>query len=362
MHTLLVANRGEIARRVIRAARGLGLRTVAVYTPPDAAAPHVADADLAVPLAEPGGYLDRAALLAAAAAAGADAVHPGYGFLAENADFAAACLDAGLVWVGPAPEVIRRMGLKDEAKAVAREAGVPVLADGGPAEGDYPVLVKAVAGGGGKGMRLVNSPAEMLAAVAAARREAASAFGDDRVFWERYLPEARHVEVQVFGDSHGNIVHLLERECSIQRRHQKIVEECPSPAVDTALRSRMGDTAVALAKSLGYTGAGTIEFLLDTDGSFWFLEMNTRLQVEHPVTEEVTGLDLVALQLRVAAGEPLPFGQADVAARGHAIEVRLYAEDPARDWAPTFGPLWTYAHRDLPGLRYEDGAGPEVST
>jgi propionyl-CoA carboxylase alpha chain len=362
MHTLLVANRGEIARRVIRAARGLGLRTVAVYTPPDAASPHVADADLAVPLADRGGYLDRAALLAAAAAAGADAVHPGYGFLAENADFAAACLDAGLVWVGPSPDVIRRMGIKDEAKAVAREAGVPVLADGGPAEDSYPVLVKAVAGGGGKGMRLVNSPAEMLEAVAAARREAASAFGDDRVFWERYLPGARHVEIQVFGDTHGNVVHLLERECSIQRRHQKIVEECPSPAVDAALRSRMGETAVALAKSLGYTGAGTVEFLLDADGSFYFLEMNTRLQVEHPVTEEVTGLDLVALQLRVAAGEPLPFGQAEVAARGHAIEVRLYAEDPARDWAPTFGPLWTYAHQDRPGLRYEDGAGPDVST
>src|SRR5689334_19146397 len=254
------------------------------------------------------------------------------------------------------------MASKDEAKAVARAAGVPVLPDGDPAEVGFPLLVKAVAGGGGKGMRLVTSPADLPAALAAARREAASAFGDDRVFCERYLPAPRHVEVQVFGDTHGNVVHLRERECSIQRRHQKIVEECPSPAVDAGLRDRMGATAVALAKSLGYPGAGTVEFLLDTDGSFWFLEMNTRLQVEHPVTEEVTGLDLVALQLRVAAGEPLPFGQADVTAREHAIEVRLYAEDPARDWAPTFGPLWTYAHADRPGLRYEDGAGPEVST
>jgi propionyl-CoA carboxylase alpha chain len=381
MRTLLVANRGEIARRVIRAARAEGMRTVAVYTDPDAGSPHVADADTAVALGGPGGYLDAAAIVAAARAAGADAVHPGYGFLAENADFATACERAGVTFVGPSAAVIRAMGVKHEAKALAEKAGVPVLPgdlltgddpDGWQRTADkvgFPLLVKASAGGGGTGMRLVSSPDELAEAVASARREAASAFGDSTVFCERYLPAPRHIEVQVFGDGHGTVVHLLERECSIQRRHQKVIEECPSPAVGPQLRERLGGTAVALASALDYVGAGTVEFLLDdATGEYFFLEMNTRLQVEHPVTEEVTGLDLVRLQLRVARGEPLPFGQADVRARGHAIEARLYAEDPARDWAPAPGRLWTYAHSgddtDAEGLRWEDGVagGSVVST
>jgi propionyl-CoA carboxylase alpha chain len=399
--TLLIANRGEIARRVIRTARGMGLRTVAVHSDEDAGAPHVRDADVAVPL---GGstaaesYLDATSILDAARRAGADAVHPGYGFLSENAPFAEACAQAGLVFVGPSPEAIRRMGLKHEAKEAARAAGVPVLpdaalfgdrgrtfgrtpgeggeggedgedgGDGGDGEEDwllaakavgYPLLVKASAGGGGRGMRLVTEPGGLAEAVRGARREAASAFGDGRVFLERYLPAARHVELQVFGDAHGTVVHLGERECSVQRRHQKIVEECPSPAVSAGLRERMGATAVALAAALRYTGAGTVEYLLGEGASgepeFFFLEMNTRLQVEHPVTEEVMGYDLVRLQLEIAAGRPLPLRQQDVRPRGHAIEVRLYAEDPAAGFAPAFGSLDRYEHDPAPGLRYEDG-------
>jgi propionyl-CoA carboxylase alpha chain len=381
IRTLLVANRGEIARRVFRTARTMGIRTVAVYSEPDASARHVRDADVAVGL---GGstaaesYLDAGRVLGAARRAGADAVHPGYGFLAENAGFAAACADAGLVFVGPGPEAIRTMGLKHEAKAAARAAGVPVLPDGAVGESaedwllaaksvGFPLLVKAAAGGGGKGMRLVRGPDELADAVTGARREAASAFADGRVFLERYLPGARHVEVQVFGDTSGTVVHLGERECSVQRRHQKVLEESPSPAVTPALRERMGASAVALAAALGYAGAGTVEFLLDdATGEFFFLEMNTRLQVEHPVTEEVTGYDLVRLQLEVAAGLSLPArlvsaGSAD--ARGHAIEARLYAEDPARDFTPTFGRLHRYAGPHLPGVRYEDGVagGSELS-
>ncbi|TCK22256.1 biotin carboxylase N-terminal domain-containing protein [Pseudonocardia endophytica] len=372
IRTLLVANRGEIARRVFRTARAMGIRTVAVYSEPDAGAPHVRDADLAVAL---GGrtsaesYLDVDGILAAAAATGADAVHPGYGFLSENAGFAVACGDAGLVFVGPAPESIADMGLKDRAKALARKAGVPVLPDaplvgddaGGwraaAAEVGYPLLVKAVAGGGGRGMRLVGHPDDLAGAVAAARREAQASFGDPDVFCERYLRVARHVEIQVFADAHGRALHLGERECSIQRRHQKVLEEAPSPAVSPDLRRAMGDTAVALAREIGYLGAGTVEYLLDdTTGEFFFLEMNTRLQVEHPVTEEVTGLDLVRLQLEVAQGMPLRIGKDDVTIRGHAIEVRLYAEDPARGYLPTPGPLHRYAHpHDLPGVRFEDG-------
>ncbi|GAA1275296.1 biotin carboxylase N-terminal domain-containing protein [Pseudonocardia aurantiaca] len=377
IRTLLVANRGEIARRVFRTASAMGIRTVAVHSDPDAHAPHVLDADRAVSL---GGstpaesYLDAAKILDAARRAGADAVHPGYGFLAENAGFAAACAAAGLVFVGPSPESIAAMGRKDRAKEIARKAGVPVLPDA-PVTGDdpdgwavagadvgFPLLVKATAGGGGKGMRLVTGPDGLAEAITGARREAAGAFGDAAVFLERHLGFARHVEVQVFGDVHGGAVHLGERECSVQRRHQKVLEESPSPAVTPELRERMGATAVALVRELGYVGAGTVEFLLDEDGDFFFLEMNTRLQVEHPVTEEVYGLDLVRMQLRVAAGEPLGLDRAPEP-RGHAIEVRLYAEDPANGYLPAPGPLHHYAHPTHPGVRFEDGvAAPgEVS-
>jgi len=385
IRTLLVANRGEIACRVIRTAREMGIRTVAVYSDPDRDAPHVAAADVAVAL---GGstttesYLDQAKVLAAAQRTRADAIHPGYGFLSENAGFAEACAEAGIVFVGPSPEAMREMGLKHRAKEIARQAGVPVLPDAMVATDDpdawaaladgvgYPLLVKATAGGGGKGMRLVEGPAGLRDAVDGARREGRSSFGDDRVFLERYLRAPRHVEIQVFGDSHGNVLHLLERECSVQRRHQKVIEEAPSPAVTPTLRARMGETAVALAKTLGYVGAGTIEFLLEGEGDdaeFFFLEMNTRLQVEHPVTEAVTGLDLVRLQLLAAMGEPLPVTQADVIPEGWAIEARLYAEDPTAGFVPTFGRLWRYVqygHAEVPGVRYDEGVatGGEVST
>ncbi|WP_232662357.1 ATP-binding protein [Pseudonocardia sp. TRM90224] len=359
--TLLVANRGEIACRVFRTASAMGIRTVAVYSDPDAGSPHVRAADRAVAL---GGstaaqtYLDAEKILDAARRTGADAIHPGYGFLSENAAFAQACADAGIVFVGPSPESIRDMGRKDRAKDIARAAGVPVLPDTHLTDGahgiPYPLLVKAVAGGGGRGMRLVEREEDLADAVAAARREAGSSFGDEAVFVERYLASARHVEVQVFGDSHGGAVHLGERECSVQRRHQKVLEESPSPAVSPQLRAAMGETSVALVRKLGYVGAGTIEYLLDdTTDEFFFLEMNTRLQVEHPVTEEVTGLDLVRLQLRVAAGERLDMET--IEPRGHAIEVRLYAEDPAREYLPTPGPLFAYDHPDRPGVRYDDG-------
>ena len=367
--TLLVANRGEIARRVIRGARTLGIRTVAVYSEPDADAPHVAEADRAVALrgstsAET--YLDAEQVLAAARATGADAVHPGYGFLSENAAFARACAGAGLTWVGPDPASIEAMGVKHTAKALAREAGVPTLPDAlldtdDPADwaraGEhvgFPLLVKASAGGGGSGMREVRAATDLPDAVRSARAEAARSFGDDTVFLERLLDAPRHIEIQVLGDAHGHVVHLGERECSIQRRHQKVVEEAPSPAVAPELRERMGATAVALAGRLGYVGAGTVEFLLGDDG-FFFLEMNTRLQVEHPVTEEVHGVDLVALQLNIADGLPLPFAQEDLRPQGHAIEVRLYAEDPAHDDRPSPGTLHRYRHDDT--LRWEDALG-----
>lgn len=373
--TLLVANRGEIAGRVIRAARAMGIRTVAVFSDPDTDAPHVRAADVGFAL---GGttatesYLDQEKILTAARATGADAVHPGYGFLSENAGFARACAEAGLVFVGPSPESVETMGLKDRAKSVARAAGVPVLPDASITDDDpegwkaaaagvgYPLLVKATAGGGGKGMRRVDGPDSLVEAVRGARREAGSSFGNADVFLEKYLTAPRHVEVQVFADSHGHAVYLHERECSVQRRHQKVIEEAPSPAVDEPLRERMGKTAVALVRELGYLGAGTVEYLLDDSGPdkrFYFLEMNTRLQVEHPVTEEITGLDLVRLQLQVAAGASLGFTQEDVQLQGHAVEVRLYAEDPAHDFAPTPGVLHRYRHTDSPGIRWEDGIG-----
>ncbi len=356
--TLLVANRGEIARRVFRTARAMGIRCVAVFSDADAGAPFVAEADVAVRL--PGGYLDAAAVVAAAVESGADAVHPGYGFLAENAGFARAVTGAGLVWVGPGPEAIETMGDKLAAKAAAAAAGVPTLPSSeDPTDtGDvgFPLLVKAAAGGGGKGMRLVTDPADLEAAVVAARREALGGFGDDTVFLERYLPRCRHVEVQILGDSHGNVVHLGERECSIQRRHQKIIEESPSAAVAGSLRAAMGDAAVGLARSIGYSSAGTVEMLLDDDtGEFFFLEVNTRLQVEHPVTEEVTGIDLVREQLRVAAGEPLGYGQEDVSLTGHAIEARLYAEDPAAGFLPAVGTLAAFAPPAVPAVRWDSG-------
>ena len=357
--SVLVANRGEIARRVFRTARSMGLRCVAVYVDADAGAPFVQDADVAIRLPD-GGYLDGAAVLAAARRAGAGAVHPGYGFLSENAAFAADVVAAGLAWVGPSPEVIAAMGDKLAAKRVAAEAGVPTLVSvedpARHAEVGYPLLVKAAAGGGGKGMRVVEDPGGLEEALAAARREAASGFGDDRVFLERYVARSRHVEVQLLGDAHGRLVHLGERECSIQRRHQKVVEESPSPRVDPALRSAMGDAALRLGRAIGYQSAGTVEFLLDeASGEFFFLEVNTRLQVEHPVTEEVTGIDLVREQLRIAAGEPLDLDQGDVSATGHAVEARLYAEDPAAGFLPATGTLAAFAPADDPAVRWDSG-------
>jgi acetyl-CoA/propionyl-CoA carboxylase, biotin carboxylase, biotin carboxyl carrier protein len=383
LRRVLIANRGEIARRVIRTCRQLGIATVAVHSDADADAPHVREADDAVrigPAPAVESYLDVDRVVAAAVEAGADAVHPGYGFLSEHAGFARAVRDAGLTFVGPSPEVIELMGDKAAAKRHLAEAGVPVVPgadtttlddDGVVAAADevgFPLLVKAVAGGGGKGMRAVHDPADLREALGAARREAAAAFGDDRVILERLVSRPRHVEVQVFGDGHGGAIHVLERECSVQRRHQKVVEEAPSPAVDDRLRERLGEAAVAAARSVAYTGAGTVEFLLDgttledDEPTFFFLEMNTRLQVEHPVTELITGLDLVELQLRVAAGEPLPITQDEVRADGHAIEVRWYAEDPTTQ-LPQIGTLAALELASGPGLRADVGveAGSEVT-
>jgi len=356
--SLLVANRGEIAGRVFRTARAMGLRCIAVYADADADAPFVAQADEAVRV--PQGYLDGPAIVAAALATGADAIHPGYGFLSESAAFAAEVEAAGLTWVGPPPDVIDAMGDKLAAKRAAIAAGVPTLrASDDPttdAEIGYPLLVKAAAGGGGKGMRVVDAPDDLAEAVAAARREAASGFGDDRVFLERYIARARHVEIQILGDAHGGLVHLGERECSIQRRHQKVVEESPSPAIGADLRAAMGHAALRLARAIGYRSAGTVEFLVDdATREFFFLEVNTRLQVEHPVTEEVTGIDLVREQLRVAAGEPLGYGEGAVSFRGHAIEARLYAEDPAAGFLPATGTLAAFAPATDPPVRWEAG-------
>jgi propionyl-CoA carboxylase alpha chain len=348
---LLVANRGEIARRIFRTCRDAGIGTVAVFSEADATAPHTIEADLAVAL--PGNapaetYLRADLLVAAAVDAGADAVHPGYGFLAENAAFARAVIKAGLVWVGPPPEAVEAMGSKTAAKKLAAGAGVPVLPELDPAEliADHlPVLVKAAGGGGGRGIRIVRALPDLPAALAAARSEAESAFGDPSVFCEPYLPGARHVEVQVMADRHGTVWTLGERECSLQRRYQKVIEEAPSPAVDPALRADLCRAAAAITVAVGYQGAGTVEFLLDGDGRFSFLEMNTRLQVEHPVTECVTGVDLVDLQLRVAAGQAL--GEPPAFPAGHAIEARLYAEDPAAGWRPTSGRLQAF---EVPGV------------
>jgi 3-methylcrotonyl-CoA carboxylase alpha subunit len=352
---ILIANRGEIACRVMRTARALGIRAVAIYSDADRAALHVR---LAPEARSVESYLDIVSVLAAARAAGAEAIHPGYGFLSENEDFAAACRKAGIVFIGPSPEAIAAMGDKAAAKRLMEKAGVPLVPGYHGAEQDaallaseaervgFPVLIKPSAGGGGKGMRVVNSRKEFGTALGAARREAKSSFGDDRVLIERYLERPRHIEVQVFGDSQGNVVHLFERDCSVQRRHQKVLEEAPAPGVDAAKRREMGTAAIAAARAIGYNNAGTVEFIADQDGRFYFMEMNTRLQVEHAVTEMVTGLDLVELQLRVAAGEPLPFSQQDVKLEGHAIEARIYAEDPQRDFMPSTGRLVHVAFPD----------------
>ncbi|HHC07284.1 MAG TPA: biotin/lipoyl-binding protein [Actinobacteria bacterium] len=345
---LLIANRGEIACRIAATARRLGIDTVGVYAPPDEDALHVRHVDLAVPLEGEDlatTYLDAAALVAAARRVGADAVHPGYGFLAEDPRFARAVIEAGLRWVGPTPDQMERLGDKLAVKALAAELGVdvgaaiPVAADDLPEDVSFPVLVKAAAGGGGRGMRLVTDPADLPAAVAAASREAAVAFGDGRVFLEPYLAEARHVEVQILGDGRGGVVHLGDRDCSIQRRNQKLVEEAPAPALPDDVRERLHATAVLLAREVGYESAGTVEFLVDADGRIDLLEVNTRLQVEHPVTEAITGLDLVELQLRVAAGEGLP---EEIRFDGHAVEARLVAEDPAADWRPQVGTITVF--------------------
>jgi acetyl/propionyl-CoA carboxylase alpha subunit len=357
--TLLVANRGEIARRIFRTARRMGLATVAVYSDADAQAPHVRESDQAVrlgPAPAQESYLAVERVLAAAATSGADAIHPGYGFLSENADFAEAVMAAGLTWVGPPPAAIRAMGLKDAAKALMIEAGVPVtpgyhgenqepghLAVQADSIG-YPVLIKAVAGGGGKGMRKVERAADFAEALGAARREAAAAFGDDRVLLETYVARPRHIEVQVFGDTRGQVVHLFERDCSLQRRHQKVIEEAPAPGMSPEVREAVCAAAVRAAQAVDYVGAGTVEFIADASQGLradriWFMEMNTRLQVEHPVTEAVTGQDLVEWQLRVAAGEPLPLAQDQIALNGWAMEARLYAENPAAGFLPSIGDL-----------------------
>jgi acetyl/propionyl-CoA carboxylase alpha subunit len=362
---LLIANRGEIAVRVIRACREMGIEVVAVYEPDDHDGLHVELADEAHEVAS---YLDQAALLTAAA--GCDAVHPGYGYLAENPAFATAVERAGLSWVGPPPAAMRSLGDKVEARRLAEAAGVPVVPGyAGVALDDatliaeaarlgVPLLVKAAAGGGGRGMRAVTDATDLPEALAAARREAAAAFGDDRVFLERRLGGARHVEVQILCDAHRGAVHLGERDCSLQRRHQKIIEESPSPAVDAELRAQLGAAALAIASAAGYVGAGTVEFLLAADGSWCFLELNARLQVEHPVTEAVCGIDLVRAQLEIAMGHPLDFEQEDVAPRGHAIECRLYAEDPAAGFVPAVGTLLRFELPHWPGVRCETGARP----
>ena len=358
LRSILVANRGEIARRVFRTAHSMGMRCVAVFVDADADAPFVADADEAVRLAD--GYLDGEAIITAALATGVDAIHPGYGFLAENAGFAAAVEAAGLVWVGPTPDVISSMGDKLAAKEAAVAAGVPTLPSSDDPTADdevgYPILVKAAAGGGGKGMHLVERPEDLAEAVATAQREATSSFGDDRVFLERYVARSRHIEIQILGDAHGALVHLGERECSIQRRHQKIIEESPAAVLNPARRDAMGESALQLARGIGYRSAGTVEFLVDdATGEFFFLEVNTRLQVEHPVTEEVTGIDLVREQLRVAAGEPLGYGQDDIGFSGHAVEARLYAEDPSAGFLPATGTLVAWQPADEPSVRWDTG-------
>lgn len=370
---ILIANRGEIAVRIQRTCREMGLKTVAVYSEADEKALHVQEADEAILLgpSEPAeSYLNREKIIRAAMDTGAEAVHPGYGFLAENAEFAQACEEAGLIFVGPRSQTIRELGNKTVARRIMTEAGVPVipgmlghstdpavLAREAQAIG-FPVIVKAEAGGGGKGMRVVNDPAELEEACISGRSEAEKAFGNGALYLEKHLESPRHIEFQILADHYGNTVHLFERECSIQRRHQKIIEETPSPIMTPELRERMGQAAVAAAKASGYVNAGTVEFLLDREGNFYFLEVNTRLQVEHPVTEWTTGLDLVRQQLLVAAGEPLSFKQEDLLQRGHAIECRIYAEDPEAAFFPSPGPIRFLKEPAGPGIRVDSGIYP----
>jgi 3-methylcrotonyl-CoA carboxylase alpha subunit len=370
---VLIANRGEIAVRIARACRESGLESVAVYSDADSDALHVRVADRAVrigPAAPAQSYLSVPALIAAAGKADADAIHPGYGFLSERPELPRACSEAGIVFVGPPADVMERMGSKIGARALMDAAGVPIVPGVTPRDQSddgvlaaarglgYPLLVKASAGGGGKGMRTVRRDDEAVESIAAARREALAAFGDGTLYVERLIDRPRHVEIQIFADAHGNVVHLFERECSVQRRHQKVIEESPSPAITPGVRHRMGDAAVAAARAAGYRNAGTIEFLLDGDGDraqFYFLEMNTRLQVEHPVTEEVTGVDLVRAQFVVADGGTLPWTQESLSQRGHALECRIYAEDAARDFLPQAGPLLLYREPSGPGIRVDSG-------
>ena len=381
IRTVLVANRGEVALRILRACGELGIDTIAVYSDADADAPHVLAAGRAVRLGAPPpaeSYLAGDRIIEAARTAGADAIHPGYGFLAENAAFASACQGAGLIFVGPPPAAIAAMGSKISARRLMERAGVPVVPGETPADqsdasieaaarrAGFPLLIKASAGGGGKGMRMVRGDAGLAAAISGARHEATAAFGDGTLYVERVVTRPRHVEIQVFADAHGRAVHLFERDCSTQRRHQKIIEESPSPALTPALRALMGDAAVAAARAVGYRNAGTIEFLLEGAGDqarFYFLEMNTRLQVEHPVTEAIAGVDLVHAQLRVAEGHELPWTQADLHQRGHAIECRVYAEDPSAGYLPQAGRILRYRQPERPGIRVDAGVveGSEVS-
>lgn len=379
IRTLLIANRGEIAVRIIRTCREMGIATVTVYSDADASLPHASLSDASYPLGDgtlADTYLNIDILIAIAKQAGADAVHPGYGFLSENATFAKAVKKAGLIFVGPSAEAIELMGDKIAAREAAEKAGLPLIpgyngerqyADTLADEADkmgYPVMIKASAGGGGKGMRVVEQAADFNAALEEAKSEAQHAFGDDRIFLERFITSPRHIEVQVFSDSHGNHLHFFERECSIQRRHQKIIEESPSPALDDTLRQNITRTAVNIAKDIGYLGAGTVEFILDVDNSFYFLEMNTRLQVEHPVTEMVTGEDLVKLQILVAQGNALPMTQDEIVQHGHAIECRLYAEDPGKGFLPATGMLEYIGTPSAQHVRLDSGfaAGNEVTT
>ena len=376
--SVLIANRGEIAVRVITACQEMGIRAIAVYSDIDAGALHVRVADEAYPIGPAPAresYLNIPAILAVAREHGAEAIHPGYGFLSENAEFAEACRSAGVVFIGPTPEAIRLMGSKVAAKRAVEANGVPTVPGYSGERQDtatfvreaarigYPLMIKAAAGGGGKGMRAVSNPGELEEALAAAKREALAAFGDDAVFLEKLIVAPRHIEFQILADRHGHTIHLGERECSIQRRHQKIIEESPSVALTPELRARMGEAAVRAAQSVGYVNAGTVEFLLDEAGDFYFLEMNTRLQVEHPVTESVIGLDLVRRQLLIAAGQPLALRQEQIAPRGHAIEARLYAEDPANGYLPSTGKLLVFAPPQAPGVRVDAGVrtGDDVS-
>ncbi len=374
---ILIANRGEIAIRIIRACQELGIPTVAIYSEADAGSLHTIMADQSALIGSPAAvesYLNGNRILDIAQKLGCDAIHPGYGFLAENANFAEAVRTADLSFIGPSAEAIRIMGSKTAARATMQKAGVPVVPGYQESNHDedllaaankigYPLLVKATAGGGGKGMRVVETATGLPEALKSARREAMNAFGDDQIYLEKYVANPHHIEFQVFGDKAGRVIHLFERECSVQRRHQKIIEETPSPLLDEPLRQQMGEAAVAAAKAVNYINAGTIEFLVDANRNFYFLEMNTRLQVEHPITEMVTGLDLVKWQIRVATGESLPFGQEELSQRGHAIECRIYAEDPANDFLPDIGPVLQAIEPAGPGIRVDSGitAGDEIT-